>query len=522
MIFRHRARATRFSRACFAVLGALLVLALLLPAAASAHPLGNFTINRYALIEADAEQVMLTYIVDMAEIPTHREQSALDANNDDTIDSGERTAYAESQATALGEQLILTVNGTRLDLEPVGQMLVLSTGEAGLPLLRLEVQYAAALPDARSIELDYRDGNFADQLGWQEVVVRPLAGAQLIESSAPIESISQGLSAYPDERMQAPPAVSSATATFRPTAGAVASLTGISAENASAVGASAVGASAMGSPVSDAADNGARDPFAELIALPELTMGAVLLALLGAFGWGAAHALSPGHGKTIVAAYLVGARGTTKHAIFLGLTTTLTHTAGVFTLGLITLFASRYILPEMLYPWLSLLSGLMVVGVGLFMLQMWVRRWRNRHAFDDGHDHGHGHAHSHGFGHSHTHGPGGHSHMPSSADGGPITWRNLLLLGVSGGLLPCPSALVVMLGAISLQRIGFGLILIIVFSLGLASVLTAIGIALVHAGRLVDRIPSSGPLMRLLPVGSAVFITLIGIGISVRAAMGLA
>lgn len=239
----------------------------------------------------------------------------------------------------------------------------------------------------------------------------------------------------------------------------------------------------------------------------------LLLALLTAFGWGAMHALTPGHGKTIVAAYLVGSRGTTRHALFLGLTTTITHTAGVFVLGLLTLFASQSILPEQLYPWLGVISGVLVVAIGLSLFSGRLRTLTRPDVHSHNHDHNHDHAHTHNHDHTHDH---GHSYVPPVADDSPVTWRSLLALGVSGGLLPCPSALVVMLSAIALQRIGFGLLLIVVFSLGLASVLTAIGVLFVHAGRLFERIPMGGRLIQALPVASALFITIVGVGITLR------
>jgi ABC-type nickel/cobalt efflux system permease component RcnA len=256
------------------------------------------------------------------------------------------------------------------------------------------------------------------------------------------------------------------------------------------------------------------DRLAELITIPTLGPGAILLALLAAFGWGALHALSPGHGKTIVAAYLVGSRGTAKHAVFLGLTTTLTHTAGVFGLGFVTIFASRYILPEKLYPWLGLVSGLLVILIGASLVRG--RLSSLLHIAPQGHRHEHDHSHS--WLHDHSHDGGhNHAHLPPGVNGGRVTWRSLLALGVSGGLLPCPSALVLMLGAIALERVALGLVLILVFSIGLASVLTAFGIALVYAGQLFQRIPESGRLLRIMPVASAAFITLIGAGISWQA-----
>jgi ABC-type nickel/cobalt efflux system permease component RcnA len=267
--------------------------------------------------------------------------------------------------------------------------------------------------------------------------------------------------------------------------------------------------------------------------------------------------MTPGHGKTIVGAYLVGSRGTIKHALYLGLTTTITHTLGVFALGLVTLFAAQYIVPEALYPWMSLLSGLFVVGIGI---NLFVSRFRasginlpkvytsiselrpvlqhsqaqgeersHKYVVNHSHETGHGHTHDHENGehlHVHDHGQphvhrhhdhdhhahgaeAGHSHTPPEQ----ITWRSLLALGVSGGLIPCPSALVVLLGAIALNKIGFGLVLVLAFSLGLAGALTGIGILFIYAGRLFERFPSQGRIIRLLPALSALFVSLIGAAI---------
>src|SRR3989442_981514 len=271
----------------------------------------------------------------------------------------------------------------------------------------------------------------------------------------------------------------------------------------------------------------ARDRLAELIAVPRLTPGLVLVGLLVAVVLGAVHALSPGHGKTVVGAYLVGSRGTARHAAFLGLTVTITHTAGVFALGLATLVASSYVVPEKIFPVLSLISGALVVGIGLSLL---IRRVRAARPFktrgQTGGDHGHAHSHEHQdkddshnhYYHSHaepehrhdhaddhahdsslvhSHGGRAHSHLPPGADGSRVSWRSLLALGISGGILPCPSALVVLLAAISRQRVGYGLLLVIAFSLGLAGMLTAVGIAFIYAVRLIK---PSGRFDRLAPV----------------------
>lgn len=483
-----------------------------LPTALLAHPLGNFTVNRYARLEPDGQTVKLLYIVDMAEIPAHQERALIDTNGDGAISAAEETVYIATQVAALQSNLHLSLNGTAVTWRTVDQQLTFPPGQATLPTLRLAVHYVATLPTASDVwQAEFRDDTYGDRIGWQEVIVRSTESATVVESTAPTTDLSQELQVYPESLLQNPPQIKQASFRFTPVVGHTTS-TRHAAPSAAGV----------------ITSSRASDPFAELINLPTLGPVAILLALLAAFGWGAAHALSPGHGKTIVAAYLVGSRGTAYHALFLGLTTTITHTAGVFLLGGVTLFASRYILPETLFPWLSLISGLVVVVIGATMAWRW---WRgagsghHHHAHDNDHHHDQEHDHSHATTETamegvtyHRHGSGSwHTHTPPGTDGAPITWRSLLALGVSGGLLPCPSALVVMLGAIALHRVAFGLVLIVAFSLGLASVLTAIGIILVYAGRFFDRLPQSGRLLRIMPAASALFITVVGIGITVEA-----
>ncbi|MGF1521830.1 MAG: nickel/cobalt transporter [Leptolyngbyaceae cyanobacterium] len=269
-----------------------------------------------------------------------------------------------------------------------------------------------------------------------------------------------------------------------------------------------------------------------LVLMPESTgsgAGAWLLPLIGAFAWGAVHSMSPGHGKTLIGAYLVGERATPLHAIFLAMTTTITHTLGVVALGLVTLFAARYILPEQLYPWLSLISGSLVIVIGLNLF--WQRSHRPRRSGSESeetslHVHSHKHEHSHRHSHAHAdhthaaihaHHGHTHSHLPPETDGKAVTWRSLLLLGLSGGLVPCPAALVLLLGAIAVGNPASGLVLVLMFSLGLASVLTGLGLLLVYAKQIFKRLPTSRlPFMQWLPVMSAVGITAIGVGISTQ------
>ncbi len=237
-----------------------------------------------------------------------------------------------------------------------------------------------------------------------------------------------------------------------------------------------------------------------------LTTPIIISAIFAAMIWGAGHALTPGHGKTIVGAYLIGARSTAWHAVYLGLTVTITHTFGIFVLGLIALFASRYVLPEQLYPWLGAISGIIVVIMGTLMLWRRIRPVLEERAHHQEHSHDHGHTHAHG-----------HSHLPPGTKGETVTWKSLLALGISGGILPCPSALVLLLAAVSLNRIGFGIVLVLAFSIGLAGVLTAVGLLFVKGSNLVRRLPQFDIWSRFLPVASALVIVVLGIGLTVEA-----
>ncbi len=289
----------------------------------------------------------------------------------------------------------------------------------------------------------------------------------------------------------------------------------------------------------------------------ELSAPVVFAALTGSLVWGAGHALTPGHGKAIVAAYLVGARSTPWHAVYLGLTVAATHTLVVFVLGLITLLASAFILPDQLYPWIGLSSGLIVTCMGATMAVSRFRRLKQRDLSDHHHPHGHSHVHGHDqgpsehdlqAGHDHCHGHAGqghshdphhdqdhcrthnehyhflhnhgndHSHLPHGADDTPVTWKGLLGLGISGGLLPCPAALVLLLTAISLGRVGFGMILVTVFSLGLTGILITVGLLFIKGGRLLAQIPQVSGFNRWLPAGSALVVFGIGVLITIQAA----
>jgi nickel/cobalt transporter (NicO) family protein len=426
--------------------------ALLAPGAAHAHPLGNFTINRHTTIELSGGQIYVQYALDLAEIPT--------------LQAGKRVRAAGYAAEA-ARGLELRVDGQLAPLRLLERHTVERPGAGGLKTLRFDAVYEATATGSR---LTFRDRNFASRIGWKEVVVRSSDGAELRGASVPATSRSKGLSAYPQDLLRSPLDVTSATASF------------------------VLGEGAGTPPV--IADAGAaehrRGGFEALISRGDLSFGVILLSLAIAAFWGAAHALTPGHGKAIVAGYLVGTKGRPLDAVLLGGIVTVTHTIGVFALGLVTLLLSQFILPEALYPWLTLASGLLVVGVGASVL--WSRARRR------GHEH-HDHHHDHDHDHHHDH----------------IGRRGLLGVGIAAGLLPCPSALVVLLSAIALHRIGFGLALILAFSVGLAATITSIGLVAVLARRAFSRLSFDGPLVRLLPAASALVILAVGVGITLKA-----
>ena len=225
----------------------------------------------------------------------------------------------------------------------------------------------------------------------------------------------------------------------------------------------------------------------------QFTPTAIVAGIAIAYAFGAVHALSPGHGKTLVGAYLVGSRGTPQAAFWLGLTTTVTHTLAVFILGAIALLASHYIDLDRVYPILGAFSGVAICLVGLRLLAM---RLRDRH-----HHHNHHDRHYH--------------HGQRRED-----WSSILAIGISGGLVPCPSALVLLLSAIALHQIAYGLMLIGGFSLGLASVLIGLGLAAVYGRQWLEKAPiGAGVTQRLSAIGALATVC-IGLGLTTVALMG--
>ena len=519
-----------------------LLVSLVFVPVAFAHPLGNFTINHYAGLHVSPNAISLDYVLDMAEIPAFQEIATFDLNGNGQVDSAEAEDYQAGKCASLQPDIKFQLNNHSLDLSLASSSVEFPAGAGGLPTLRLTCSFTAAVADGEKMaSLSFEDRSYPERIGWREIVVT--AEGVTLQGNYATTSISKRLTSYPQDLLSNP-----------------LDQRKVSLEIGSAAALAKTPSTAVAGQIYSLAGSRS-DPFTQLITLENLTFPTVLFALLVSFVWGAMHAMTPGHGKTVVGAYLVGSRGTSRHALYLGLTTTVTHTLGVFAFGLITLFAAQYIVPEKLFPWITMLSGFFVLGIGMNLFAQrfkssglggWLGKSKTKRArlqpayspsaqglqFEvshpvhphglvmaesHSHDHAHPHEHSHaghhhhhdGHDHHHDHGPDGadHSHLPPER----ITMRSLLALGVSGGLLPCPSALVVLLGAIALNKIGFGLVLVLAFSLGLAGALTVIGMMFIYAGKLFQRFPSSGKVVGFLPVFSALFVSAIGIGIMVKA-----
>lgn len=455
----------------------------------NAHPLGNFSVNNYSRIEIEKNRIRLRSILDMAEIPTFQESQQIDADKNEALSSEELNAYLEKLTAQYIADIKLSIDGAPVQIQAESKNISLRTGAGNLPNLRIEWDFtadASAYAKEGVHRLQFENANYAGRVGWNEIVVSRTPDVNVFDSSAYGSAVTDELKNYPEEMLSAP--LAERRAEFFYTAAAVPA-------NAAALQNRNGGASA---PVQ-------KDKLAELIAVREVTPSIIIIGLLVAFGLGAMHALSPGHGKTVVGAYLVGSKGTTKHAAFLGLTVTVTHTLGVFALGFITLFASRYILPERIMPYLSFASGLLILLMGLFLFKerlFAALGYKTDNQIEDAHEHDNLEPDT-----VHTHGGSTHSHAPPKT----ITWRSLLALGISGGLLPCPSALVLMLAAISANRIGYGFFLTLAFSLGLAATLMCVGLAFLYLGKIFDRPALGGnPIVKLLPVFSAFVITCVG------------
>ncbi len=498
-----------------------LLLALAVPGAALAHPLGNFTINHYSGIRVSPERIVVDQVLDLAEIPALQ---ALQPTGGDFGPAGP-TTFAAGECRDLVPDMTLTVDGARLDLVLSAAGASLPPGQGGLPTLRLVCAYVATVPTAatKPVAMTFHDGTYAERIGWREIAVEG-DGVTIGGADSTSRDISARLTHYPTDLLAQPLDRSEVSFTVAPGGQrlpplVVADATPLAnAASSSMVSTGGplvpVGAAAASSSASASVPGGVTELPASLTSLlhgDALHPGLLAVGLLVAVGLGALHALTPGHGKTIMAAYLVGTRGDTRQAIGLGATVATSHTIGVLVLAVLVLAASSILPPERLFPVLSAVSAMLVTGIGGWLLIDAWRRVRSRRAHARAHvpgdvdDHVHADAHDHvhapvahethhhadtGPPAEHMHGGRRHSHLPQAATDGPIRWRGIVALGLAGGLVPSASAILLLLAAVAAGRPLLGLGLVIAFGLGMAGVLGAIGLVLVRARSLADRLPS--------------------------------
>jgi nickel/cobalt transporter (NicO) family protein len=452
----------------FAVAAAVL----LAPGTAMAHPLGNFTVNRYAGIRVAPGQVRIDYVVDMAEIPTVQARPQVDADDDGVISDAESSAWAANAAAEIASNLALTIDREPVALEVVSAAMRLRPGQGGLGVLRLEATFAGPAPETGA--LAFTDGNFEDRVGWREITATGADGVAITGSDVPVRSVTDGLRSYPEDLLSSPLDVRDASMSFEPGSGGA----------------------VLGEGGGETAGAGRPEPVAGAFAgLVGRTGPFMAVALL--------HALGPGHGKTLMAAYLVGAGGRVRHAMGVGASVAVMHTASVLALGFVVLTATQVFAPERVYPWLGLVSGLIALGLGASLLVMRLGAWSDRsHAHPHDHPHPHADALARGEGAAHPQTP-------------VLSRRGLIALALAGGILPSPTALVVLLGAVAVDRVAYGLALIGAFSLGLAAALVVVGIAALKARDAVSN-RLSGRVARLMPVMSASAIAVVGLLLTVR------
>ncbi|MGH2392257.1 MAG: nickel/cobalt transporter [Candidatus Limnocylindria bacterium] len=465
-----------------ALLGAAL-LAVASPAAA--HPLGNATANRAVSVTILPAELGITYVLDLAEIPAYAALLDMDLDTDGRQSETEQARWAAAECDLAAAALELTVNGQPV---PIGArdtpLLTFPPGVGGLETLRLRCPLTAPLsPSAQDQTLSVTDTTDDGRRGWREITIVAGEGVVLPTSDVPAVSPSNQLAAYPDDLLRSPVDVRVAHATFRP------DTSGPDAPTSNAAGAAtAPAATAPG------------DPLADLLAGTDTPM-AWLLALGLAAALGAGHALSPGHGKALIAAYLVGSRGTLRRAGALGLAVAVSHTVGVFLLGAIVLSASELLVPDRVVAWLSMGSGVLVILLGVATARRALGRRSQAHDHD--HDHDANHRHDYAV-------PGLHASL------GHPPLREVVTLGLAGGLVPSTSALIVLLVAVTTGRVIEGMALIGAFGLGMAVVLAGLaGVMSLARNGLADssRLTAKPNLRRLanaVPLASAALITVAG------------
>jgi nickel/cobalt exporter len=453
----------------FFAVAAMVIAVMMIGAPAQAHPLGNFTINTYDGLRMEPDTLQVDHVVDMAEIPTFQYRSEIDTDHNGTISPGEAFAYGAATCRSVARALSAQVDNRPLSLASQQSAVSFPAGAGGLPTMRVTCSISAPLTDGRH-SITFSDRTFADHIGWHEITAigdrTTLAG-----STVPTASVSARLTRYPQDLLRSPLDVRNASLSVSPG--------GAAASSAEAI---------AGVPQTRGVDALTR-AFTALVAAHRGSIPFAIVAFLIAIVLGALHALAPGHGKTVMAAYVVGRRGSFRQAAVIASTVTLTHTAGVVLIGL-TLTLSRALAPERLYPWLGLASGCLLIGIGATMVRA---RIKARSHLVHSHDHGH--------------------------DAAPIGKRGLLAIGFVGGLVPSPSALVVLLGAIALGRLWFGIVLIAAYGAGMGATLAGAGLLLVRARARLERTHARSWATRsaaAIPIVAACVVLALGIATAAR------
>jgi ABC-type nickel/cobalt efflux system permease component RcnA len=435
--------------------GVIVALALAGTGTAAAHPLGNFTVNHYTGLTIHPDRVEVLAVVDSAEIPTLQQRPQTDTDGDGTVSGAEQQRYAAAHCNQLSTAVRATIDGESLRFTVHSAEVSYPQGQADLPTTRLVCRLSAPAQLDVPATLSFRDDFGGDRIGWREITAVG-QGVGLPQSPVPARSVSDELRSYPNDLLTEPLDVRDMT--LRTVPGGTSS-----AEPASLGGVPEV--SGVERLLGWGTNRLNRLVGAQVT--PLVGVLAVLLSLV----LGASHAALPGHGKTLIAAYLAGRRGTTRDALLVGATVTVTHTAGVLVVGLLlSVFAT--LIGEQLLSWLGVLSGLLVAVIGVTLLGTAVRARRGGSPSSHGHGHGHSHGHSHG-------------HGLAEVTGDRIGRHTLLGMGVAAGLVPSPSALLVLFAAIGLGQTWFGVLLVLGYGLGMAATLTAVGLLLV---RLRDRV----------------------------------
>jgi ABC-type nickel/cobalt efflux system permease component RcnA len=468
------------------------------PRPASAHPLSGLSYNQLETLDLRPDRVDVAAVVDIAELLTLQEKAGVDADRDGAASDAERASYAEANCAVLAHDFEVRVGSHRLQWTVTEPRFEYAPGSAGLATSRLYCTLTAPAALSAPARVDVDNHFRVDRVGWRELVAVG-HGVRLVDSPLPAQSVSGGLTAYPQDLLNSPLDVRSAHLAVEP-----------------GDGSSSTAAATRVAPPSGlfAWTAGAEATLRNMVGGRHLTPLVGVLAVLLALVLGAAHAALPGHGKTVMAAYLAGRHGRPRDAVAVGATVTLTHTGGVLVLGIL-LTSVAGLVGQTVLGWLGVVSGVLIAVVGTGML-LGVRRRRRAAGH---HHHHHDHDHDHGHHHHHHH---DHVHEKPSRLG-------ILGIGLAGGLVPSPSALVILLGAIGLGRTGFGVLLVVGYGVGMAATLTAAGLLLIrlqdrwarrkNAGRWLPRLAAR--LSTAAPVGTAALVLLVGVGLAGRALVAL-